>query len=81
MDSKPPNPGSPDATALGCTCPVLDNAFGAGAWGTSTLFWRTVGCPLHAPAPNPPVVPDPRWQMVDEKGELLPTAPLGQGAV
>jgi hypothetical protein len=46
-----PNPGSDDARATGCTCPVDDNAHGDG-WllpdGTRT--WDVVvGCPLHAP--------------------------------
>lgn len=44
------NPGSPEAVANGCTCPIMDNANGQGAWGTSgtdALFWRDVGCPLH----------------------------------
>lgn len=48
---KTPNPGSPEATAQGCTCPVIDNGRGAGAWGDPGLFWRTLGCPLHAPMP------------------------------
>ena len=50
---KPPNPGSPEATQQGCTCPVLDNAHGAG-WLCSTSWLRSNGlfmvradCPLH----------------------------------
>ena len=38
-----PNPGSDEAIALGCTCPVLDNGHGRG----SGPFWITVDCPLH----------------------------------
>lgn len=41
-----PNPGSDEARAQGCTCPVLDNHRGLG----SGPFWITDGCPLHAPA-------------------------------
>lgn len=52
MNEKPltPRPGSDDAIAMGCTCPVLDNARGRGAFGTSgpnALFWYAQGCPLH----------------------------------
>lgn len=52
-EQKPPNPGSDEALALGCLCPVLDNAHGAGAWGGTKdengelLFWRVDDCPLH----------------------------------
>lgn len=41
-----PNPGSLAAQKLGCTCPAMDNARGAGR-GDGT-FWVTGGCPLHA---------------------------------
>ena len=40
-------PGSPDAIAAGCTCPVLDNAHGLGR-GDGT-FWISELCPLHNP--------------------------------
>jgi hypothetical protein len=44
---KPPNPGSPEAVALGCKCPVLDNHNGTGSdWGPGT-FWYIDGCPVH----------------------------------
>ena len=42
-----PNPGSDEAVARGCTCPVLDNEHGLGADGTGKTFWITTGCPLH----------------------------------
>lgn len=49
-------PGSTEAIAAGCTCPVLDNAHGAGVpCGTNTdgtattLFWLNNDCPLHCP--------------------------------
>lgn len=45
-----PNPGSKEAVAAGCTCPVMDNARGRGAWGSSgedAIFYRNDRCPLH----------------------------------
>ena len=48
-----PNPGSREAMALGCKCPVLDNAHGRGYLGGvkdgsgETVFVFTVGCPVH----------------------------------
>jgi len=48
-----PNPGSREAIALGCKCPVLDNAHGRGYLGGvkdgsgKTVFVFTVGCPVH----------------------------------
>ena len=52
---KVPNPGSDEAVTQGCSCAVLDNAHGHGAWGTffhpddEKLFWITEGCHLHDP--------------------------------
>lgn len=48
--SKPedvPNPGSDEARAKGCTCPVLDNAHGRGYYCTPGVFVYTENCPLH----------------------------------
>jgi hypothetical protein len=45
-----PNPGSDEAIAAGCTCPVMDNGHGAGygwAIGYTRAFWITEDCPLH----------------------------------
>lgn len=42
-----PNPGSDAAVAAGCTCPVLDNGHGLGAWGSPGLFWMARSCPVH----------------------------------
>jgi hypothetical protein len=45
-----PNPGSDEAIALNCCCPVLDNGHGAGfPWGDSKdpCFWINQECPLH----------------------------------
>lgn len=45
-----PNPGSPEAKAQGCRCPVIDNARGRGAGtmpdGRPVFVWTTE-CPLH----------------------------------
>lgn len=53
-----PNPGSDDAVAKGCSCPILDNAHGRGWMGGvkdketgETIFVYTVGCPVHRPHP------------------------------
>lgn len=42
-----PNPGSDEAVALGCTCPVLDNGRGKGYMGQPGIYVYTVGCPVH----------------------------------
>lgn len=42
-----PNPGSDAAIALGCKCPVLDNARGMGHMGQPGVFVRNQDCPLH----------------------------------
>ena len=42
------NPGSDEAVAQGCLCPVMDNAHGWGARGKEGVFWIDGGCPLHA---------------------------------
>ena len=51
MSEKQPNPGSPEAVALGCKCPVMDNGHGKGIhdWTGQgrELFWINGDCPLH----------------------------------
>lgn len=45
-----PNPGSADALAAGCKCPVLDNNHGRFPVYTDDdgdHWWRAEGCPLH----------------------------------
>jgi hypothetical protein len=43
-----PTPGSPEALAQGCLCPVIDNHRGKGFPGEDgPNFWITGGCPLH----------------------------------
>jgi hypothetical protein len=46
-----PNPGSDEAVAQGCTCPVLDNGRGRGAYQIDGKwqFWIAFDCPLHNP--------------------------------
>lgn len=41
------NPGSPEAREQGCTCPVLDNAHGAGYMGIPGHWCISCECPLH----------------------------------
>ena len=45
--SDTPNPGSDAAIKAGCTCPVMDNGHGRGAYGMAGQYWITEGCPLH----------------------------------
>jgi len=42
-----PNPGSIMAQEKGCTCAVMDNAYGAGSGYGKDTFWITGDCPLH----------------------------------
>lgn len=57
-----PPPGSPEAVALGCLCPVLDNAHGRGAalrdstgrvQPNEPLYWVADACPLHGTRAQP----------------------------
>ena len=48
------NPGSEEAVAAGCKCPVLDNGHGKGIYGGGVknekgkvIFWINEDCPLH----------------------------------
>lgn len=41
-----PNPGSPEAIAQGCVCPVLDNEFGS-AEATGGMFVIVLDCLVH----------------------------------
>lgn len=49
-----PAPGSPEAIAQGCTCPVLDNGHGKGYLGDGERFgWvMSLDCPLHGTEAN-----------------------------
>lgn len=50
-----PFPGSDDAQAEGCRCPVIDNRRGRGAYNSPTTgepqFWINVDCPIHGESP------------------------------
>lgn len=48
----PRNPGSPEAIAAGCTCPVLDNHHGAGIPGKVAGWWINPYCDLHGENPE-----------------------------
>ena len=47
------NPGSDEAIAAGCTCPVIDNDYGRGCMGGvkdeqgRTVFVIRMDCPVH----------------------------------
>lgn len=65
-----PNPGSPEAEALGCTCPVLDNNHGKGIAVTNegvpdVVFWYHSRCPVHILPP--PLEVDPETFIVTKK--------------
>lgn len=42
-------PGSDEAVAKGCTCPVSDNGHGRGAYqiGGKWQFWTDAACSVH----------------------------------
>jgi hypothetical protein len=43
-----PNPGSREAQAEGCICPVLDNCHGKFAPWPPDGWYIVQGCPLHS---------------------------------
>ena len=42
-----PNPGSKEAEALGCICPVVDNNYGRGHHGVEGEFVINLTCKVH----------------------------------
>lgn len=45
---KKPNPGSEEAQAKNCRCPVIDNHYGKGVpMNGKREFWISGDCPLH----------------------------------
>lgn len=54
-----PDPGTSDARAGGCTCPVMDNSHGKGRGGDGVRYgwWIVEGCPMHAPKKLPSEAP------------------------
>lgn len=60
-----PRPGSYDAQALGCKCPVLDNHYGRGYWGDGKKYgWvHREDCPIHGePSSEQINNPDPSYE-------------------
>lgn len=41
------NPGSPEAVAAGCVCPILDNCYGRGYMNQKNVFSINVDCIIH----------------------------------
>ena len=50
----PPNPGSEEAQALGCNCPVVSNFWGKGIRGDGKTFVISTDCPVHYPKEGKP---------------------------
>ena len=48
MSESTPNPGSKEARALGCRCPVMDNNSGKWAPRPPDGWWISMACELHA---------------------------------
>lgn len=48
-DGDQPKPGSDEAIASGCTCPVMDNGHGRGFMGMTGVFVYNVDCRFHNP--------------------------------
>ena len=42
-----PNPGSPEAEAVGCTCPIMDNSYGKGYFMQPNVFVYNLECRIH----------------------------------
>lgn len=49
-----PNPGSDEAIAQGCKCPVLDNGHGRRGGGKGP-FWISESCPIRGDDLRPPL--------------------------
>lgn len=48
-EGQTPNPGSPEAVSLGCTCPILDNGHGKGSYSHGPgMFYFSSDCPIHS---------------------------------
>ncbi len=45
--SKLPNPGSDEARAEGCICPVAENNGGLTAPSPPDSWWQRTDCPVH----------------------------------
>ena len=67
---KTPNPGSSEAYAEGCKCPILDNNHGRG----DGPFWMSENCPLHGFPPVKEVVK--KSPLMRAENELIKAAQL-----
>lgn len=87
MDQETPNPGSDEARALGCRCPVIDNNHGRfPPWPDADApggghYWIKEGCPVHAFPDPPPDVhgyyeDDTNVQVADEPAVKPPSMRL-----
>lgn len=48
MADRKPTPGSAEARAIGCTCPVIDNHHGRGMpYPDGPRFWVSGNCSVH----------------------------------
>lgn len=63
MNTKTPNPGSEEAIAAGCNCPVIDNHYGRGIPMRNPddnkieiAFWMTADCVLHGIKDTAPLI-------------------------
>jgi hypothetical protein len=54
-ESQVPNPGSEEAIALGCNCPVLDNNHGKGSDFGDGIFWINQTCVVHGGVTDRPI--------------------------
>lgn len=64
MPDPKPNPGSAEARAIGCICPVIDNHHGRGRGGDGARYgwYMRADCWLHKPL-EPVTV-----ELADEEG-------------
>ena len=58
-EERKPAPGTDEALAEGCTCPVIDNSYGRGYRGQPGIFVFNGGCPVHT-RPTPTETSDAR---------------------
>ena len=58
-----PHPGSPEAVAQGCTCPIIDNNHGEGfVYDGAVMFWYADDCPLHGLKAQPEAENAGTWE-------------------
>jgi hypothetical protein len=53
-EERKPAPGTDEALAEGCTCPVIDNSYGRGYRGQPGIFVYSAACPIHGDGPSTP---------------------------